>query len=92
MPNTIFWRGFDFVLEGNDLNVVKPFFYEHQAYNGKFDEEILISAIVDYFDFANRDMNQFPIEENERKLIEDNFSSEEIKEHFPQITEKGEYK
>ena len=85
-PRHIKWRGFDFILDHLQLNLVFPAYYEsHLVWGQEPKQGDYICALVDYFDFRNRDLACYPILDNERKLIENNFCIEEVNKYFPEL-------
>lgn len=78
------------------LEMVTPEYYEVGFWpellddNGKL-EDALLAGVVDFYDFSNRDMNAYPIEEGEVSQIKRSFTKEEIKQYFPSIECKGAY-
>ena len=74
---------FQFEIEDGELNMTKPDYYEGGDIGGKAPKlDDIISVVVDYYDFQNRDLSKYPIEKDEIKQIKKNFSFREIQKWF----------
>lgn len=75
---------FQFEIEDGELNMTKPDYYEGgiDALGDAPKLDDIITVIVDYYDFENRDFNKYPIDKDEIKQIKKNFSFREIQKFF----------
>ena len=81
--NKFKYKDYEFEVDDGMLNMTKPDYYDGDEFEGDTPKwEDITPIIADYYDFANRDLEEMPIEEWEIEEITKNFSEKEQIEIF----------